>query len=336
MKDRNEEADFLRAILSDPKDRRVREDYAVWLERRADPGTRLVRMDPELARISCVAWLEKCGELKRYLHKFPEVTREWESRQAMEPFLKERIALGEVCDPSWLAFMDTLGCPFQPFYFFNNHGVPKECAPHELPFTEPIGTRGALLTFESDFRDGGHFDEGLLKDLRFLAQLDLGECAYGAASCPVHPFLCELKDTGQNRLTGLAVLKSLRARELPTRQARWLKDTSLPSPGRDLIDDTGKEDNEIHNDFDEQFLFPRGDEDSEEEPDETDGTHGRLKNAVVGGQLWYVLLHTAPTPVEDTDVKLSRYAVLFAVGRSKNGNRLMGVASHQVCHNLCH
>jgi hypothetical protein len=35
------------------------------------------------------------------------------------------------------------------------------------------------------------------------------------------------------------------------------------------------------------------------------------------------------------EVWFSRYVILFAVGLSPNGERVLGVVTHQVCHNLC-
>jgi hypothetical protein len=49
--------------------------------------------------------------------------------------------------------------------------------------------------------------------------------------------------------------------------------------------------------------------------------------------MWYVLMHI--TPEEYGGSFFSSYVVLFAVGHSLTGNRLIGVVTHQVCHNLC-
>jgi len=328
----NDETSFLRAILAKPGDAATRLVYADWLEERGDPRAKLLRMDPGLERISCVVWLERDGHLNYYLDKFPEVKREAQDRKATELLRKQWRALSAILDPDWVAFINTLGCPFQPFFFFNNHGNPRECQPDELPFAEQIGTRGAIVTFESEFLDEKQFDQGLIRDLRFLSQLELGECYYGAATCPVHPFICQLKNRW-GPLTGVDILAALRPRDFRSRFIQNLEATSIPFPGYHPGDGSSIENDEIHNDFAEQHVFQTGNKGSEEEVDEFSGTHGILKRLVADGKLWYVLLHT--TPAQVAEFRLSRFVVLFAVGQSPNGERLIGVVTHQVCHNLC-
>ena len=253
------------------------------------------------------------------------------SRKKMRSVLSEEVRehlrkLFELIDPSWLAFMTTLGCPFRPYFFYNETDL--ERSHDKLPFTEPIGSRGGVITFESAFRAEKAWDTGLMHELGFLCQLELGECAYGAATCPVYPFICEWK-TGSRKATGAQVLAALKPRNFRSRYIPTLETTRIAFPGYN----PGGENDEIHNDFSEQFIFPKGDEDSEEEVTEFSGAHGLLKRSVVDGQLWYVLLHTPPEQVEES--WFSSSVILFAVGRSKNGNRLIGVVTHQVCHNLC-
>jgi hypothetical protein len=89
----------------------------------------------------------------------------------------------------------------------------------------------------------------------------------------------------------------------------------------------------LKDDFSSQHIFEARHERGEKPVDEFSGIHGVLKRFVHDGQLWYVLLHTAPERVEKA--WFSRYVILFAVGKSPNGNRLVGVVTHQVCHNLC-
>ena len=321
----NEEA-FLRAILADPADAANRMVYADWLEERSDPRAPFLRMNPEVGRINYVAWLEKDGSLADYyVQKFPELKRaaqEWKKTQNLR---NQRAALGAKLDPVWVAFISTLGCSFQPFDFFDAFKL------HQLPFAEPIGTRGAIVTNSSSFRDEKCWSLGLMEDLRFLCQLELSYCAYGAADCPVHPFLCQLQ--GKGPLKGSHVLAALKARDFRSRYIRTLEATSIPFPGYHPGNGTGVENDEIHNDFEEQRIFQKEDEDSEEEVDEMSGTHGALKRHVADGKLWYVLLHG--TPEQHGDFLGSNYVILFAVGQSRDGKRLVGVVTHQVCHNLC-
>jgi uncharacterized protein (TIGR02996 family) len=328
----NDEARFLRGILEKPEDAALRLVYADWLEARGDPRAEFLRIDPDLERIAYVPWLERDGHLDYYLQHFPEVQREAVERQATEHLRQQRRTLSAMLDPEWVAFINTLGCSFRPFLFFNNHGNAHECRPDELPFAERIGTRGSVVTFESDFQDGKTFDQGLMRDLRFLCHLELGECAYGAARCPVHPFVSELK-AKRRPLTASDVLAALRPRAFRSRHIQNLAATQIHYPGYHPGDGSGTDNDEIHNDFTGQYIFQKEDEDHEDEVGEFDGTHGELKRFVADGRLWYVLLHTTPEQIEE--FRFSRYVVLFAVGGSPNDGRLLGVVTHQVCHNLC-
>lgn len=323
---------FLREILTRPDDAANRLSYADSLDQRGDPRGQFLRMDPDLERISYVAWLETGGSLEYYLEKFPEVKREAEDRKRTAPLRAQRHALGSHFDPNWVAFINTMGCPFQPFFFFNNHGSPRECQPDELPFAERIGTRGQVVTFESDFREERAWDEGLMPDLGFLIRLKLETCFYGAALCPVHPFLCQLK-SDRRPLTGADILASLKPRAFHSGFIKNLEATRIPYPGYHPGDGKEPYHDEIHNDFAKQRIFKHHDEDSPEAIDERSGIHGALEQYVAGGQLWYVLLHTTPQTVKK--YRFSRYAILLAVGQSLRGNRLVGVITHQVCHNLC-
>src|SRR5262249_37551795 len=62
-----DETPFLRAILAKPGDATTRLVYADWLEERGDPRSPFLRLDPEVERISYVAWLERDGHLDYYL-----------------------------------------------------------------------------------------------------------------------------------------------------------------------------------------------------------------------------------------------------------------------------
>ena len=298
----DDEIALLRGILVKPDDTARRLNYADWLEERRDPRARFLRMAPDLERISYVAWLELDGELDWYIQNFPEVKREAEERQASAQLRDQRRALGSQLDPNWVAFLNTMGCAFQPFFFFNNSGGPRECQPDELPFAVPIGTRGSLIAFESDFQKERDWDQGLMRDLGFLTQLELGDCYNGAARCPVHPFICELK-TEQRPLCESDILESLR-----------------PLAFNPLGDARGGQIDQIHSDFDSQYIFAHNEEDifeygpivedlsdsineneedvseyghtgdnlfdptngdDEEEVDEFSGTHGVLKRFVV-------------------------------------------------------
>jgi uncharacterized protein (TIGR02996 family) len=287
----SDEAAFLRAILTSPGDATVRLVYADWLEERGDRRADFLRLEAEIGRLK----------------------GEGQSNSLAERRLGEATA---AADPAWLAFMTTLGRPF------------RECPtpeafsyvePSDLPFADRIGLRGRVVTFATQFTDPRSWDPELPDDLRFLSALELpDECAYGAASNPVHPFVCEL---GVDRwpLTGADVLAALKARHFRSAHTRTLNATTIPYPGYH----PGTENDEIHNDFVSQYIFER---DSE---DESAGSHGALKRYVGGGSLWYVLLHTTKHDGQ------AAHVILLAVGCSPYGRRLVGVITYQMCHSLC-
>jgi hypothetical protein len=204
------------------------------------------------------------------------------------------------------AFLDR---PFQWHTF--------DCTPEELPFVEPVGTRGSVVTFKSQFRGDCSRDLGLARDVRLaslLPQMGLNECHYGADGCPIHPFICELADE-HSPLTGADIVAALQVRNFRSEHIRTLDAPSLSFPG--YHPDTDND--EIHNDFAQQLIFGH-----ERKEDELTGHHGVLKRYVSREQVWYVLLHTEGPNV-----------ILLGVGRSPHGKRLLGVITHQRCHNLC-
>jgi uncharacterized protein (TIGR02996 family) len=333
--DVNDEA-FLRAICASPEDDAPRLIYADWLEERGDPRAELLRQDWGLPRITFLDWSWVQEHLEFYLRRHPELRSQLNEHDANRRWRDRVAALGVAVDPSWLALIETLGRPFRPFFFWNNTG-PRSFQEGELPFREQIVARGAVLTFQSSFRGENAWQEGLAEDLAFLCRLPLGECEYGAASCPVHPFLCELEPV-QRPLTGADVLRALKVADFRSQHIRALDAPAIPYPGYH----PGTDNDEIHNDPAGQCLFPRPEEGTEATVgDEGDGpaaarqaVHDALRTAVVGGQLWYVLLHSrVGLPADGLD--RGPWVVLFAVGRSRRGDRLLGVISHQVCHNLC-
>jgi len=327
----SDEATFLRAVMVSPSDASHRQAYVDWLKDRDAARAKFLQIDTNFDRISYVDWLERDGSLDFYVKGSPEVKQLAEQRRATDSVRREMHELSARLDPEWVSFVNTLGQPFREFFFFNNGGNSRECQPDELPFREPIGTRGGVITFESAFTNNSDWDSGLLLDLRFLSQLKLENCYYGAATCPVHLFMCEIS-AERVPLTGADILAAVKPREFRSEHIEDLNATAIPYPGYN----PGTDNDEVHNDFKSQYIFAHGDDeddDMEEEMDEFTGTHGELKRFVDGGQLWYVLLHTTPEKVEE--FQFSRYAILLAVGRSPNGRRLIGVITHQVCHNLC-
>ncbi len=202
----------------------------------------------------------------------------------------------------------------------------------QSPFTERIGHREGVVCFESDAADDALWQEASA-DLRALAELPLGQCYRGAGTYDVEPFLAA--DPGAGPLTGAGVLRALRARNFRSDYILDLDQTAIPYPGYvgySLND-------EVHTDVEGQHLFYRPGTDEEHDEElaadpraredamETLEVLGALEGLTTG-PLWFVLLH------EDGGTACP-LVVLFAVGRSRRGEHLIGVASQQVCHNLC-
>lgn len=335
----NEDIALLRALIAAPHDTATRLVYADWLEERDDPRAPFLRSNWTLPRLSFVDWVVQRSTLEFYLHTFPELHQQLPELDANAWWRNRQATFASAMDSLWLATIDTLGRPFRPFYFWNNTG-PKSFQEGELPFIEPIGTRGPLVTFESAFNGESAWSPGLAEDLHFVSQLELGDCISGAASCPVHPFVCELRDR-RRRLTGAMILRALKVRDFRSVHISSLDVTSIAYPGYAPCTPN----DEIHNDPAAQYLFALPTETTAPDVTETvqksARVHAALQAAVVDRQLWYVLLHSREPlfsvemdDEEEDDLK-GPWVVLFAVGRSLRGNRLIGGVSHQSCHNFC-
>jgi uncharacterized protein (TIGR02996 family) len=306
--------------------------YADWLEERGDRRAELLREEWNVPRLSFLDWSWVQRDLKFYLDHHPELRSRLYEHEVNRQWRERVLALGDAVDPSWLAVVDTLGRPFHPFLFWNNAGQSFEAG--QLPFREQIGTRGVVLTFARSFLGPGALEPGLVADLRFLRQLRFGACAYGAAICPTHPFLCELKTT-RRPLTAADVIEALAVRDFRSQHIPTLDAAAIANPGYQ----PATYNDEIHNNPTEQYLFPHPGDEVEPEGEADDlapraSTHDALREYVEGGQLWYVLLHSWTDLPHAVRERLG-WVVLFAIGRSPHGNRLLGAVSHQQCHNLC-
>jgi uncharacterized protein (TIGR02996 family) len=320
---------FLRAILAEPEDSASRLVYADWLEERGDPRAEVLRLNWSVQRINFIDWVQRRGALDFYLERHPELRQEMEAVQSEKRLADRLEAITPAIDPGWRAFMETLGRPFHPFFFWNNTG-PRAFGPGELPFREPIGTRGMVVTFQSAFRGDRLWDAALVRELQLLHRLRLRVCYYGSASCPAHPFICEV-ETSRRPMTGADVLRALKAREFRSQHIRSLDVTTIPFPGYR----PGTDNDEIHSDPAGQHLFPAGEDVwGDSEGADEDAGHEVLRGYVDGGQLWYVLLHSRTDGTTEGRDRC-RWVILFAVGRSPHGKRLVGVVSHQLCHNFC-
>jgi hypothetical protein len=132
-------------------------------------------------------------------------------------------------------------------------------------------------------------------------------------------------------LTGAEVIDALKVRDFSSEHIQTLEATSIPFPGYNAY----TENDEIHCDHAEQHIFPKpGEDEGGERAAQSAAAHQALREYVEGQQLWYVLLHGPPKEVIDGH-EIYGAVVLFAVGRSPTGNRLVGVVTNQMCHNLC-
>lgn len=276
-----EDIAFQRAILAAPDDTTLKLVYADWLQDRADPRAWLVREQARGDQLST--------------ERPPGLSAAWFGEPAAG------------LDPRWVAFMTTLAQPFFPIRF--QDGEPGH------PFTEPVGERGQVVTFGSNYRNGAEWNEGLLADLAFLTGIEWGGCAYGAASEVMSGFLCD-RPANRGPLTARDALAAVKAADFQSEHIATLDATDIPWPGYHPL----TVNDEIHSEFDEQKMFYR-----EGSPD--NGSHGRLRRHVLDGHLWYLLLHIGGRPCE--------MVTLLAVGRSPHGNRLVGAITSRMCHNLC-
>lgn len=184
--------------------------------------------------------------------------------------------------------------------------------PGEWPLKDSIVLRGPIAVFSSQF------SEEWGEDVEFLETLKFDNCFYGAAECEVYPFICSAPSSS-NPLTGRDLVQAVKAKHFRSKYIKSLDRGEIRFPGYH----PGTND-EVHNDFNEQFVFTH-----EDEAGESDGVRGELKRYVVDGQLWYVVLHTTPQPHEE--FMFSEYVIL----KSPHGDHCVGVVTHQVCHNLC-
>ncbi|HVL10941.1 MAG TPA: TIGR02996 domain-containing protein [Gemmata sp.] len=291
----------------------------------------LANPDDDTPRLVYADWLQENGrpEWAEYLRLGVEAPRlkKGKKRSQLESRIEE---LRGRLDGGWLALLATLGVPFRERQF--------SFEPGRHPFIERIGARGSLFTFESQFRTHSQ-ESGLVKDIQLLHGFDLGECYYGSASYPIYPFLAELT-TPHDTLTAPDVLTALKVRSFRSQHIPNLNATTIPFPGYHPVTDN----DEIHTDPGQTHLFVNEEDLGEGDPvvldpNATATLHDTLRRYVTHGQLWYVLLHTWRdqtwhSPEEDWRTK-DGIVILFAVGRSPHGGRLVGVVSSQMCHNFC-
>ena len=257
---------FQRAILANPSDTTLKLVYADWLQDRSDPRAEFVRLQVQL---NGMVGQESAAQAAEWLGK-----------------------KGDNLDPKWIAFMTTLAQPFESITVLNEEfGLPLR-RPRPYPFTEPIGRRGRVVTFESLYRAAVDWSDGLLADLVFLTSVEWGTCAAGCDNQPISGFLCEFR-TEQDPPDKASIRKAFK--------------TALREGGLGRISQ-GRAD---------ATLFGDG-----EGPATAKGPHGELKRYVTGGLLWY----TDPAMYQPAEGPYSP-SLSFAFGRSPNGNRLVGAVA---------
>lgn len=251
----------------------------------------------ETLRLVYADWLDERDDPRgQFLRTQGRWNGDWGPDEDTDVLRSRLDDLYAVIDPGWRALMNTFGVKSKPVSLWSQSS--------ESPFTEPLvvrGTRGrygqpgGLITFASQFQLKTPPSDGLTADIRVLDdfRLELGECYWGRSDYTIYPFMAEF-DTIDTTVP--AILAALKTRELRgAGPGVWHEDFITNDPSR-------------------QYFFRVG----EEPGDEEQGLHGVLRRYVSPAPLWYVLLHDGGGPDP-------RDAVHIGVGRSPDGNRLLGV-----------
>jgi hypothetical protein len=194
--------------------------------------------------------------------------------------------------------------------------------PGELPLREQIGLRGRIATFESQFGDG--FDKNAEADIEFLSSLSLGKCAYGASDCQIYPFIYAPTTPHHSLPQCSTILTHLGVKAFKGQSSLNLDSENIHLEERYR----GTQSDEIHTDPEDQFIFSTVGENLD-----SMATHNKLRERVLNKHLYYVLLHTMPRQFDK--YWFSDWVILFALGVSTQTGSLIGVVTHQACHNLC-
>src|SRR4051812_36323274 len=139
------ETPFLRDLLAQPDVPNLRRRYAEWLDARGETRrAEFLRLDPRISRLDCVRWLEADweGDLSDYFKTSPGLRPVVEAYHALDLARERGRTLARGINLAWVSVVESMGCPFEPFGFFDNTTVPVACQPGDLPFAEPVGTRG--------------------------------------------------------------------------------------------------------------------------------------------------------------------------------------------------
>lgn len=191
------------------------------------------------------------------------------------------------------------------------------------PLILPLGFKGAVATLESQFSTNAKPDLETARNFCVAiaaAKCGFGQCYYGAADYSIHPFHCESPST-EKICSAQSILNVLSVRDFRSEFVSDLSAYELPSHGYrpSTFND------EIHNDFKEQYMFCNDDAPNDGEP-------GVLRRYALNNQLWHVLLHEWVGPTSRDKGPL---VTMFTLAIAPDQRHLVGMVTHQVCHNLC-
>lgn len=203
----------------------------------------------------------------------------------------------------------------------------------------PLSRTLVLASGVVTFADEPHLPDAA--DAQFLLSIEDCFCAYGADDCAIYPFTCAFTHGGRLP-TCRQVLDAVAPRWFSSEHIGDLDVSSIPYPGYQ----PGTKNDEIHTDPSEQAMFSK-----EGDNAYTERLHAELRRRVVDGHLYYVLLHDSPLVYDETvldyvareeakrpredGAAFSDYVVLFALGVSRESGNIIGILTHQVCHNYC-
>jgi hypothetical protein len=197
---------------------------------------------------------------------------------------------------------------------------------------EPLMFDGLIASFASNQVRSSQEHE----DIELLRSIPFPEAWYGGITPPLHRLIVTPNEPLQSLPTASTVLRLLRASCFCSEHIPNLEIAKLEFPG---YHPTTKND-EVHTDPEEQHIFAvdskigrnHGSEHMKRH-DASRNAHTALADLVLSRHLYYVLVHTRR---HDFDGFLGcNYVLLFAVGVSPRSGSLIGVVTHQVCHNLC-
>ncbi len=200
-------------------------------------------------------------------------------------------------------------------------------------------------------------DEKYTEEVLFLSKFVPFDSYYGGSSEPAYPFICPFNGNSKN-ITADLILKSLGVKGLRSFFIPSLHEETLPYPGYNY----GTENDEIHNDPDEQYMFwsskkqqeaiselwRYGDKEEYEHsinlldengrPKDKDSlaniaAHEGLISYAFDNKVWYLVLHFWDLTTEP--FRKGPRVLLISVGVSPSKEALVGYISSQSCHNLC-